>query len=357
MNYVKHFNLFGTEARQITCLELEGVPTSSTEGEVGVLGIDVTSDTLDLYKCIYAKNDVYAWEKLIKDVIQTASSVTDIKDVAVDSGELKGIKEVKFYGYTSQVAGATLSSPKAIKYYNPINSVLCCGSAITYFNGRIDYPLFAVNNYKDCGWVDLINDKIHYKRFIKKIVLDGTETYKKGNTTYSSWQKASSPEGRYFVNLHLIDGLFTDEDKARLDGGISIAYDDAKCTIGDKYFSGSFTESGQFNIVQGVSPNGGYFRFQFFAPEFSTLDEVLAQVKKNPITLFIPMIYEVYEDELNCNTFSSLIKRNGKNPFNLYVYNFENPANKYPTEVTYKTDIGLSLSSIKDAIISLGGNV
>ena len=356
MNYVKHFNLFGTEARQITCLELEGVPTSSTEGEVGVLGIDVTSDTLDLYKCTYANNDVYAWEKVVKDIIQTASSNTEINDLDVNNGELKGIKEVNFYGHSTQESGATLSSPKKITLPGNINSINCCGQHTWGFIGSVDYPLIATNNYKDSGYVDLINNKIHYKRFIKKIVLDGTETYTQDGKIKSSWIKASNPEGRYFVNLHYIDGLFTDEDKARIDDGVSIAYDDVMCTIGNEYIYGTFDKSGQFNILQGVTSSGGFFRFQFFAPEFSTLDEVLEQVKKNPITLLIPMIYEVYEEELDCPTFSNMIKKYGKNPFILYVYSY-NGGKEYTTNITYKVDVGLSLSNMKDAIISLGGNV
>ncbi len=285
----------------------------------------------------------------------TASSITDINDVDIDSSEFKGIKEVKFYGYTSQAQGAKLSSPKEIKFNSSLGKIHCCEYTQSRFKGYLDKQLLATNNYRDSGWVDLINNKIHYKRFIKRIVLDGSEEK-------LVWQKASNLQGRYFVNLHLIDGLFTDDDLNRLNDGISIAYADAKCTIGSTYhLNSSFTESGQFRLTQGKSNSTGYFRFEFFAPEFSTLDEVLAQVKKNKITLYIPMKYEVYEDEFDCDI-SNIIRDNGKNPFTLYfegmTYSYLGDINIYPTEVTYLLDVGLAIQNLKNAVnVSQGGEI
>lgn len=280
-------------------------------------------------------------------IYNTASSNTAINDVDIDSSELKGIKEVNFYGFTSQETGATLLSPKTLKYYHNINGIWCCDVRVTNFPGRANHPLLATNNYRDSGWVDLTNDKIHYKRIVKKIVLDGTEGTK-------VWKKSSNREGRYYANLHLIDGLFTDEDLSRINSGISIAYEDGKCTIADNYSDDIVCENGQFNFRQGVTSTG-YFRFEFFSTEVSTLDEVIEAVQKNPITLFIPMIYEVYDEEFDCNTFSNLIKRYGKNPFELYVYNY-NHGEIYPTEVTYQLDVGLAIQNLKNAVnVSQGG--
>lgn len=60
MNYVKHLNLFGVDAKQIPCDAGEGAPTTSTVGAVGCLYMDKL--TSDIYKCISASDDMYIWE-------------------------------------------------------------------------------------------------------------------------------------------------------------------------------------------------------------------------------------------------------------------------------------------------------
>ena len=63
MNYVDSFNLFGVEARQIPCIELNGVPTEETEGAVGLLGIDIASENKEIYKCTDVVNGLFIWKK------------------------------------------------------------------------------------------------------------------------------------------------------------------------------------------------------------------------------------------------------------------------------------------------------
>ena len=77
MNYVKSFNLLGTEVHQLPCIELNGVPTESTEGAVGLLGMDITSESKDIYKCVSAENGMYVWELLSN------------KGVTIDEEQLK----------------------------------------------------------------------------------------------------------------------------------------------------------------------------------------------------------------------------------------------------------------------------
>jgi hypothetical protein len=64
MHYVKHFNINGVDTRQTACIELRGKPNAATEGHVGVLGIDITSPTHDVYKCVAVKGSIYTWELL-----------------------------------------------------------------------------------------------------------------------------------------------------------------------------------------------------------------------------------------------------------------------------------------------------
>ena len=64
MHYVKEFTINGITTRQAACIELQGRPNAATEGAVGVLGMDVTSPTHEVYKCTAVKGSVYTWELL-----------------------------------------------------------------------------------------------------------------------------------------------------------------------------------------------------------------------------------------------------------------------------------------------------
>lgn len=62
MNYVESFDLLGLEAKQIPCIKLNGAPTTSTEGAVGLLGMDISSEPYDLYKCVDVNENGYIWK-------------------------------------------------------------------------------------------------------------------------------------------------------------------------------------------------------------------------------------------------------------------------------------------------------
>ena len=64
MHYVKHFTIKGVDTKQTACIELQGAPNAATEGAVGVLGIDITSPTHDVYKCVAVNGSIYTWELL-----------------------------------------------------------------------------------------------------------------------------------------------------------------------------------------------------------------------------------------------------------------------------------------------------
>lgn len=64
MHYVKQFCINGVNTKQVACIELQGVPNAATEGAVGVLGMDMTSPTHDVYRCVAVNGSVYTWELL-----------------------------------------------------------------------------------------------------------------------------------------------------------------------------------------------------------------------------------------------------------------------------------------------------
>lgn len=64
MHYVKHFEMNGVDTKQVACIELQGKPNAATEGAVGLLGIDVSSPTHEVYKCVAVNGSIYTWELL-----------------------------------------------------------------------------------------------------------------------------------------------------------------------------------------------------------------------------------------------------------------------------------------------------
>ena len=62
MHFVKQFNINGVDTKQVACIELHGKPNAATEGAVGVLGIDISSPTHEVYKCVAVHGTIYTWE-------------------------------------------------------------------------------------------------------------------------------------------------------------------------------------------------------------------------------------------------------------------------------------------------------
>lgn len=94
MHYVKHFNFNGVNTKQIACIELQGVPNTATEGAVGVLGIDMTSPTKDVYKCVAVNGSLYTWELLSMptDSELSKESTRPVQNKVVTT-EIESIKE------------------------------------------------------------------------------------------------------------------------------------------------------------------------------------------------------------------------------------------------------------------------
>ena len=76
MHYVKQFKINGVDTKQVACIELQGVPNATTEGSLGVLGIDVTSPTHDVYKCVAVNGSIYTWELLSSGMSIMSATIT-----------------------------------------------------------------------------------------------------------------------------------------------------------------------------------------------------------------------------------------------------------------------------------------
>lgn len=76
MHYVKQFKINGVDTRQAACIELNGKPNAATEGYVGVLGVDVTSPSHDVYKCVAVNGAIYTWELLSSGMSILSAKIT-----------------------------------------------------------------------------------------------------------------------------------------------------------------------------------------------------------------------------------------------------------------------------------------
>lgn len=76
MKYVKHFTINGINTTQVGCIELNGRPNAATAGAVGLLGIDVTSATHDVYKCVAVNGSIYTWELLSSGMSVLSANIT-----------------------------------------------------------------------------------------------------------------------------------------------------------------------------------------------------------------------------------------------------------------------------------------
>lgn len=76
MHYVKQFHINGVDTKQVACIELHGKPNAATEGAVGVLGMDITSPTHEVYKCVAVNGSVYTWELLSAGMSIMSAKVT-----------------------------------------------------------------------------------------------------------------------------------------------------------------------------------------------------------------------------------------------------------------------------------------
>ena len=76
MHYAKHFTINGVDTKQVACIELTGVPNAATEGAVGVLGMDMSSPTHEVYRCVAVNGSVYTWELLSAGMSILSATIT-----------------------------------------------------------------------------------------------------------------------------------------------------------------------------------------------------------------------------------------------------------------------------------------
>ena len=76
MHYVKQFHINGVDTKQVACIELSSPPNAATEGAVGVLGIDMSSPTHEVYRCVGVNGSIYTWELMSAGMSIISATIT-----------------------------------------------------------------------------------------------------------------------------------------------------------------------------------------------------------------------------------------------------------------------------------------
>lgn len=142
MNYVKHFSINGIDTKQVACIELNGRPNAATEGAVGVLGMDITSPTHDVYKCVAVNGSIYTWELLSSGMSIICANITG------EGGETKTFPYSNLRipdNYLIKVGDLILDSEGYLYQINSIGETSCtttyCGTHLDGNGGSKDYNL------------------------------------------------------------------------------------------------------------------------------------------------------------------------------------------------------------------------
>lgn len=85
MKYVQAFNINGVCAMQLPCLKVNGKPNAATEGCIGLLAMDVTSPTHEVYKCVAVNGAIYTWELLTSGCVTKEELDRAIEDAITNT--------------------------------------------------------------------------------------------------------------------------------------------------------------------------------------------------------------------------------------------------------------------------------
>ena len=216
MHYVKHFNINGVDTKQVACIELQGVPNAATEGCVGVLGMDMSSPTHEVYRCVAVNGSVYTWELLSAGMSIIGSTIT---------GE-GGISQ-EFPYDTLKIPTNYLLKPGDLildceGYLYQVESI-GAESCITKYSGTHlggdgiadkDYSLVVVD-----GRLRLVTGNGNVVSEIEHLIADETTIYRDPTTGKAYVMAVKTINGtllRFFVGTQETYNTLTDAQKANL---------------------------------------------------------------------------------------------------------------------------------------------
>ena len=215
MNYVKQFKINGVDTKQVACIELQGVPNAATEGCVGVLGMDMTSPTHEVYRCVAVNGSVYTWELLSAGMSIISSTITG------EGGEFKEFPYSALripYNYIIKRGDLILDSEGYLYQINSIGSTSCiatyCGTHIGGIaSGDKDYRLVVDN-----GKLQLVTESGAVISSIDHLVADNDTLTSdaKGRTSVRGIKTVTDTTLRLFVGTKVEYESLTDTQKSNL---------------------------------------------------------------------------------------------------------------------------------------------
>lgn len=217
MHYVKQFHINGVDTKQIACIELHGAPNAATEGAVGVLGMDVSSPTHEVYKCVAVNGSVYTWELLSAGMSIISAKV---------SGEGALTKTFSYeedliapHGYIYKLGDLILDSEGYLYRVTAIWSEYCdteyCGTHIGGIaNGDKDYT-FAIAD----GKLRLVTESGAIVSEVDTVLVDDKTIYRESSTGKAYVMGVRTVNDgllRFFVGTQYEYSNLTDEQKRDL---------------------------------------------------------------------------------------------------------------------------------------------
>ena len=206
ISYVKEFNINGIVTKQVACIELQGAPNAATAGAVGVFGMDVTSPTHEVYKCVAVNGSVYTWELVSAGMSILSSTITG------EGGERKS------FPYTSLLMPAKylikngdliLDSKGYLYQIDTIGAESCeafyCGTQI---GGIASGDKNCTLRVKD-GKLQLVTESGNVLSSVDYFLPDGKTTYRKDDTGEIKVIGVESIDG---TNLQLFVGTQEEYD-------------------------------------------------------------------------------------------------------------------------------------------------
>ena len=215
MNYVKYFNINGVNTKQVACIELQGAPNAATEGAVGVLGMDITSPTHEVYRCVAVNGAVYTWELLSAGLSIISSNITGEgglnKEFPYDTLRIPN-------GYLIKPGDLILDSEGYMYQVKSIGAESCqseySGTHLDGSGGNNDHRL-AVKN----GKLQLVTDSGSVLGEVEYLCEDGTTILREPTTGKAYVKGVKTINGnilRFFVGTKEVYDTLTEEQKQNL---------------------------------------------------------------------------------------------------------------------------------------------
>ena len=215
MHYVKQFHINGVDTKQVGCIELQSKPNAATEGAVGVLGIDMSSPTHDVYKCVAVNGGIYTWE-----LLSSGMSIISAK-ISGEGGEIMSFSYDSLLlpqGYILKIGDLILDSEGYLYQINWMGidtcSAIYTGTHIGSAGGKTCRLVVTED-----GKLQLVTENGAIWSSVDYLLSDGNTIYRdpsNGNAMVIGVKTVNDTLLKFFVGTQSEYDVLTDEQKQNL---------------------------------------------------------------------------------------------------------------------------------------------